>query len=189
MVPEPAFGDVDEVVTVDDEDLTGVDLSPSSDDLATQRRALDCYETYQKIIRSMDPASLYDGGVHSHLDHLVALLDLAKREGLARDQVVVHAFTDGRDTDPHGGVGYAKTFKERAREIGVVLEQGGRRLIEVSDDGCGMSEEDALLALERHATSKIVDFDDLTRPGRNPFWLTDRVGELVGSLDVFGAKT
>ena len=48
-----------------------------------------------------------------------------------------------------------------AREIGIVLEQGGRRLIEVSDDGCGMSEADALLALERHATSKIAAFEDL----------------------------
>ena len=47
--------------------------------------------------------------------------------------------------------------------IDVTLEQGGRKLIEVSDNGCGMSERDALLAIERHATSKIRDFDDLSR--------------------------
>ena len=50
-----------------------------------------------------------------------------------------------------------------ATTIDVILEHGGRKLIEIRDDGCGMSEQDALLALERHATSKIRDFDDLTR--------------------------
>ena len=50
-----------------------------------------------------------------------------------------------------------------AQTIDVVLENGGRKVIEIRDDGCGMTEEDALLAIERHATSKIRDFDDLTR--------------------------
>lgn len=48
-----------------------------------------------------------------------------------------------------------------ASEIVVEIEAGGRRLIKVSDNGCGMSREDALLALERHATSKIASDDDL----------------------------
>src|SRR5947207_4070370 len=47
--------------------------------------------------------------------------------------------------------------------IDVVLENGGKKLIEVRDDGSGMSHHDALLAIERHATSKIRDFDDLSR--------------------------
>jgi DNA mismatch repair protein MutL len=50
-----------------------------------------------------------------------------------------------------------------ATAIDVVLDSGGRKLIEVRDNGCGMPEEDARLAIERHATSKIRDFDDLTR--------------------------
>jgi DNA mismatch repair protein MutL len=50
-----------------------------------------------------------------------------------------------------------------ATAIDIVLENGGKKLIEVRDDGCGMSAEDALLAIERHATSKIRGFDDLTR--------------------------
>jgi DNA mismatch repair protein MutL len=50
-----------------------------------------------------------------------------------------------------------------ATSIEIRLESGGRRLIEVRDNGCGMSEEDAVLAIERHATSKIRQFDDLTR--------------------------
>jgi DNA mismatch repair protein MutL len=42
-----------------------------------------------------------------------------------------------------------------AREIRVDMDRGGSALIRVSDDGCGMSREDALLSLERHATSKL----------------------------------
>ncbi|MCX6867275.1 MAG: DNA mismatch repair endonuclease MutL [Verrucomicrobia bacterium] len=48
-----------------------------------------------------------------------------------------------------------------AREICVDMDQGGAALIRVSDDGCGMSREDALLSLERHATSKLRTAGDL----------------------------
>jgi DNA mismatch repair protein MutL len=45
--------------------------------------------------------------------------------------------------------------------IRVEIENGGRRLIRVVDDGCGMLRDDALLAFERHATSKLHDVKDL----------------------------
>lgn len=48
-----------------------------------------------------------------------------------------------------------------AREIRVDIDRGGTGLIRVSDDGCGMSREDALLSLERHATSKLRTAGDL----------------------------
>ncbi|HUT74087.1 MAG TPA: DNA mismatch repair endonuclease MutL [Armatimonadota bacterium] len=48
-----------------------------------------------------------------------------------------------------------------ATRISIDLEQGGRRLIRVTDDGCGMTREDAVLALQRHATSKLTCADDL----------------------------
>ncbi|HEY9401234.1 MAG TPA: DNA mismatch repair endonuclease MutL, partial [Pyrinomonadaceae bacterium] len=48
-----------------------------------------------------------------------------------------------------------------ARRIEVDVEAGGRRLLRVSDDGEGMTQDDALLAFERHATSKISTADDL----------------------------
>ncbi len=60
-----------------------------------------------------------DGGVHAHLRHLVALLELAKREGLEEEQVIVHAFTDGRDTDPQGGAGYLRELQAEMERIGV----------------------------------------------------------------------
>ncbi|TFG78036.1 MAG: DNA mismatch repair endonuclease MutL [Thermodesulfobacteriales bacterium] len=48
-----------------------------------------------------------------------------------------------------------------SRSIKIELESGGKKLIEVSDDGEGMSRDEALLSLERHATSKIKDINDL----------------------------
>ena len=52
-----------------------------------------------------------------------------------------------------------------ANRIRVEVEAGGRKLIRVSDDGCGMNRDDALLAFERHATSKLRTADDLLRIG------------------------
>jgi DNA mismatch repair protein MutL len=48
-----------------------------------------------------------------------------------------------------------------ARRIRVNIEAGGKKLIQVIDDGCGMVRDDAMLAFERHATSKIRNADDL----------------------------
>ena len=49
----------------------------------------------------------------------------------------------------------------RARSIRVEVESGGKRMIRVIDDGTGMMHDDALLAFERHATSKLRTADDL----------------------------
>src|SRR5579863_9954734 len=59
-----------------------------------------------------------------------------------------------------------KELLENALDAGstvlrVEVENGGRRLIRVADDGCGMLRDDALLAFERHATSKLRDVKDL----------------------------
>ncbi|HVX00011.1 MAG TPA: DNA mismatch repair endonuclease MutL, partial [Candidatus Babeliaceae bacterium] len=49
-----------------------------------------------------------------------------------------------------------------AHQISIEVKGGGFQLIRVSDDGCGMNQEDALLCFERHATSKIGGIDDLS---------------------------
>ena len=59
-----------------------------------------------------------------------------------------------------------KELAENALDAGATrllidIEQGGRSLIRVADDGCGMSRDDALLSIERHATSKIASDEDL----------------------------
>ena len=48
-----------------------------------------------------------------------------------------------------------------AANIRVAITQGGRKLVSVQDDGCGMSRDDAVLSLERQATSKILDVGDI----------------------------
>ena len=50
-----------------------------------------------------------------------------------------------------------------ATEIQVTVKNGGKDLISILDNGCGMNEADAQLAVERHATSKIIDENDLFR--------------------------
>src|SRR5207247_1211364 len=56
-----------------------------------------------------------------------------------------------------------------ARRVAVSLEGGGLRLIRIVDDGSGIPPGEALLAFERHATSKLVALDDLGRLGTYGF--------------------
>src|ERR1700752_2198616 len=51
-----------------------------------------------------------------------------------------------------------------ANRIRVEVEAGGRKLIRIADDGCGMNRDDALLAFERHATSKLRPANNLLAP-------------------------
>ncbi len=57
-----------------------------------------------------------DGGVHSHIEHLIAFLKKAKREGLER--VYIHALMDGRDTSPTSGAGYMRQLQATIKETG-----------------------------------------------------------------------
>lgn len=60
---------------------------------------------------------LSDGGVHSHIEHLYALVELARREGLER--VYIHALLDGRDVPPASAADYIEQCNARLAEIGV----------------------------------------------------------------------
>src|SRR6266498_2347064 len=54
-----------------------------------------------------------------------------------------------------------KSLDAGATRINIQIEAGGKKLIQITDDGCGMVRDDALLAFERHATSKIKNAEDL----------------------------
>ena len=60
---------------------------------------------------------LSDGGVHSHIQHLFALLQMAKDKGL--EKVYVHCFLDGRDVSPTSGKGFVQELCDKCAEIGV----------------------------------------------------------------------
>jgi len=67
-----------------------------------------------------------DGGVHSHITHLYALLKMAKQQSV--DRVFVHAFMDGRDTLPTSGAGYLQQLQQKMREYnsGKIASISGR---------------------------------------------------------------
>ena len=66
-----------------------------------------------------------DGGVHSSIDHLYKLCDIAKTYGI--EHTYVHCFMDGRDTDPHSGKGFIEALERHtAQSTGVVASIIGR---------------------------------------------------------------
>ena len=60
---------------------------------------------------------LSDGGVHSHIEHLYGILELAKKKGLK--DVYIHAFLDGRDDPPSSAAEYADKLLNKLKEIGI----------------------------------------------------------------------
>ncbi|MHC6178492.1 2,3-bisphosphoglycerate-independent phosphoglycerate mutase [Clostridium sp. JNZ X4-2] len=60
---------------------------------------------------------LSPGGVHSHMEHLKGLLQLAKKRGIG--SVYIHAFTDGRDVPPSSAAVYIKDINQYIAEIGI----------------------------------------------------------------------
>lgn len=60
---------------------------------------------------------LSDGGVHSHIDHLLAIIDMAKRAGLPR--LFIHVFTDGRDVSPTSSPGFIAALEQKLEEVGI----------------------------------------------------------------------
>ena len=62
---------------------------------------------------------LSDGGVHSTINHLYALIKLAKMREMAKDKVFVHCFMDGRDVSPTSGKGFIEALEGFMRGEGV----------------------------------------------------------------------
>jgi 2,3-bisphosphoglycerate-independent phosphoglycerate mutase len=60
-----------------------------------------------------------DVGVHSALEHLYAIFELARRRGVHGDQLHLHAFADGRDSPPNSGVTFIREIEKKMYEFGV----------------------------------------------------------------------
>ncbi|MCJ0743810.1 2,3-bisphosphoglycerate-independent phosphoglycerate mutase [Pedobacter montanisoli] len=71
-------------------------------------KALDYAKTNNKSVHFIGLTS--NGGVHAHINHLKALCDAAKQYDLK--DVFIHAFLDGRDTDPTSGLGFIKELDD-----------------------------------------------------------------------------
>ena len=79
--------------------------------------AFDHAKTTGKTLHFMGLVS--DGGVHSHIDHIKALCTMAQTAGVPR--VAVHAFTDGRDTDPKSGLAFIEDLYTHTQNTGAIL--------------------------------------------------------------------
>jgi 2,3-bisphosphoglycerate-independent phosphoglycerate mutase len=107
------------------------------------------------------------GGVHSHLDHLLALLELARREHMT-DRTWIHAFTDGRDVSPNAAVvDLARLPADRiATVVGryYAMDRDNRterteRAVGAILDGDGVSATDAVAAVaESYARGTTDEF-------------------------------
>ena len=114
---------------------------------------------------------LSDGGVHSHIEHLYGLLEMAKKQGLTK--VYVHAFLDGRDTPPASGKDYIQQLQDKMDEIGVgkIASLSGRyyamdrdnnwdRVQKAYDSltkGEGIQAENAVQAMEDSYAKEVTD--------------------------------
>ncbi len=100
--------------------LTRLDRAIASGDFAANpvlNGAIDRIRANGQTLHLLGLVS--DGGVHSHLRHLEALLWLAAAKGVAADRVVVHVITDGRDTAPTAGIGYVAQLQQAMMDAGV----------------------------------------------------------------------
>ncbi len=60
-----------------------------------------------------------DGLVHSDINHLFALIDLAAAQSIDADRLLVHVITDGRDTAPTGGIDFIGRIEQKLRDAGI----------------------------------------------------------------------
>ncbi len=111
-----------------------------------------------------------NGGVHSHINHIKAICDLCKTEGLT--DVYIHAFTDGRDTDPKSGLGFITDLQKHLNSsVGKIASISGRyyamdrdkrwERVKLTYDclvkGEGQKATDAIAAIEQSYAAGITD--------------------------------
>lgn len=100
------------------QELTRIDHEIETGEFFKNKALLDAIAAIKKssgLLHLMGLVS--DGGVHSHINHLFALLDMAKQNGL--DKVFIHAFLDGRDTPPSSGKGYIEKLQAHLDKTGI----------------------------------------------------------------------
>ena len=106
------------------QDMTRIDLAIEDDSFATNPViTASLQEAARASGRVHFMGLLSDGGVHSHINHLQALLALAHK---AKVPALVHAFMDGRDTSPSSGKAYMQTLVDSLPASASVATVSGR---------------------------------------------------------------
>ena len=100
------------------QELTRITKSIEDGDFFSNQELVSAIENCKKNNSKLHVLGLLsDGGVHSHMRHLFAILELAKRKDF--EDVYVHCFLDGRDTPPASADGYIAELEEKMKEKGV----------------------------------------------------------------------
>lgn len=130
-----------------------------------------------------------DGGVHSHTNHLKAIISLCKHEGL--NNVFIHAFTDGRDTDPKSGLNFMTSLQGHLdHTTGKIATVSGRyyamdrdkrwERVKLAYDalakGVGEKATNALQAISNAYAANVTDEFIL------PTVITDAGGQPIGTI-------
>lgn len=94
------------------QDLVRVNKAVADKSLFSNPTLLDAFHYAKDNNKSVHFLGLVsDGGVHSHIDHLIALCEMTTQNNLSK--VFIHALMDGRDTDPRSGKGYLEYLEEK----------------------------------------------------------------------------
>lgn len=108
------------------QDLVKINKAVEENTLANEPalvEALEYAKANNKNVHLMGLVS--DGGVHAHITHLKGLTSIAAEKGV--DNLFIHAFTDGRDTDPKSGLGYIQDLENHlAKTTGTIASITGR---------------------------------------------------------------
>ncbi|MDO9631588.1 MAG: 2,3-bisphosphoglycerate-independent phosphoglycerate mutase, partial [Humidesulfovibrio sp.] len=100
------------------QDMTRIDISIEDGGFAVNPVLLElCAKARAGSGRLHLMGLVSDGGVHSHQNHIHALVELAKAQGVR--EVFIHAFLDGRDTPPKSGLGYVQALEAKLAELGL----------------------------------------------------------------------
>jgi 2,3-bisphosphoglycerate-independent phosphoglycerate mutase len=99
------------------QDLSRITKAICDGDFFQNKEILDAFEYVKKNNSKLHIVGLLgNGGVHSHTDHLQALLIAAKNHQI--DEAYIHCFTDGRDTPPKSGIVFINELEDFIKRIG-----------------------------------------------------------------------
>ena len=99
------------------QDLVRINKAIDEHEIDNNAVLLNAFSYAQKNNKAVHLMGLVsDGGVHSHINHLKGLVTIAASHGVKK--LFIHAFTDGRDTDPKGGIDYLKDLTDHLQRVG-----------------------------------------------------------------------